>query len=221
MTQSRKKYKAVIFDLDGTLINSLQDIGDSMNRVLAAQGFPTHDYDAYRYFVGRGLRTLVGRALPEGQRTEEVVDVVYTALMKDYAIRCLDKTRLYEGIPEMLDSLTAQDLKLAILSNKSHNFTLKITDELVSNWPFKVILGTNEETPRKPDPTGAFHIIRKLGITPEEVLYVGDTSTDMKTAVAAGFFPVGVTWGFRTKEELLENGALAIIDKPQDLLNLL
>jgi phosphoglycolate phosphatase len=221
MIRNTSFFKAVIFDLDGTLINSLQDIADSMNRALAEKGFPTHDYDSYRYFVGRGLRALVERALPEEQRIEENILELYADLLKDYGENCLNKTKLYHGIPELLDALKEKELKLAILSNKADALTKKITDELMSQWSFDVISGTKGEIPRKPDPAGAFLIMEAIGVLPEEVLYVGDTSVDMKTAIAAGMFPAGVTWGFRTKEELMENGAKAIVDKPKELLNLL
>lgn len=221
MAQYKTTYKAVIFDLDGTLINSLQDIADSMNRVLTAKGFPTHDYESYRYFVGRGLRNLVGQTLSEEQRSDENISGLYADLLKDYGKNCLQKTALYNGIPELLDVLKEKSLKLAILSNKADNFTKKIAGELMSQWPFAEILGSKDGLPRKPDPTGALMVSKTLGVSPEEVLYVGDTSVDMKTAIAAGMFPVGVAWGFRTRKELLENGARAIIDKPEELLGLL
>lgn len=221
MNQDRKCFKAVIFDLDGTLINSLQDIADSMNRVLAAKGFPTYDYPSYRYFVGKGLKNLVIRTLSEEQRTEENITGLYADLLKDYEKNCLQKTALYRGIPELLDTLKGRKLKLAILSNKADVLTKKIADELMSRWSFDIILGAKDLIPRKPDPTGVLMVSKTLGISPEEILYVGDTSVDMKTAIAGGMYPVGVTWGFRTREELLENGAKAIIDKPEELIDLL
>jgi len=221
MTQHQTSFKAVIFDLDGTLVNSLQDIADSMNRVLSIQGYATHDYDAYKYFIGKGLRNLVSRVLPEGSNTEENIVTLYAELLKDYAENCLCKTQLYEGIPEILDSLQKKGLKLAILSNKADVFTKKIAKELMSQWHFEQIIGSGKETPRKPDPTGALMVSKSIGIPPHEILYVGDTSVDMHTAQAAGMFPLGVTWGFRTREELLENGAKAIIDHPKELLPLL
>lgn len=221
MLQHKTNFRAVIFDLDGTLINSLHDIADSMNRVLESKGFQTHHYDAYRYFVGRGLRVLVGRTLPEELRTEEMITDLYSGLVKDYKENCLGKTVLYEGISELLDALNKKPLKLAILSNKADEITQKITNDLVPLWPFEIILGSKAEFPRKPDPTSALLISQQLGVSPNEILYVGDTGVDMTTAVAAGMYPVGVTWGFRTKEELLEHGAKAIIDKPLELLDLL
>lgn len=221
MTQHKTVYKAVIFDLDGTLINSLQDIADSMNRVLVSKGFSTHDYESYRYFVGKGLRNLVGCTLPEEQRTDENILGLYADLLEDYEKNCLKKTILYRGIPNLLDALKERGLKLAILSNKADAFTKKISGELLVQWPFGVILGAKDDLPRKPDPTGALLLSKSLGVSPAEILYVGDTSVDMMTAIAAGMFSVGVTWGFRTREELIKSGARAIIDKPLELLELL
>jgi phosphoglycolate phosphatase len=214
-------FKAVIFDLDGTLINSLQDIADSMNRVLANKGFPTHDYNSYRFFVGQGLKTLVRNTLPEDKKTDEIIIELYSNLLKDYGENCLQKTALYQNIPELLTALKKRTLKIAILSNKSDDFTNKIADKLMSEWALNTILGSKDGIPRKPDPTGALFVCEELGVLPDEVLYVGDTSVDMNTATAAGMFSVGVSWGFRTKEELLKSGAKAIIDKPLELLNLL
>ena len=221
MTQHKTNFKAVIFDLDGTLINSLQDIADSMNRVLAAKGFPTHNYEDYRYFIGKGLRNLVGRTLSDKDRTEENIIGLYADLTEDYEKNCLQNTKLYQGIPDLLNGLQKHQLKLAVLSNKADSFTRKIADELLAFWPFDVILGSKENLPRKPDPTGALLVSKALNADPAETLYVGDTSVDMSTAIAAGMFPVGVSWGFRTKEELLENGAKIVIDKPEELLELL
>lgn len=214
-------YKAVLFDLDGTLINSLHDIADSMNRVLEKKGYQTHDYDAYRYFIGRGLYNLVGRTLPEAEKTEQNIRNLYQELLRDYEVNLLQKTILYRGIPELLDALTSKNIRLTILSNKADHFTKKIAAELLKSWPFEVVLGSGDNVPRKPDPTGALMVCGALQLQPSDFLYIGDTSTDMLTANAAGMYPVGVTWGFRTRDELLENGAKTIIDKPLELLELL
>jgi phosphoglycolate phosphatase len=221
MPSAKSTYKAVLFDLDGTLINSLQDIADSMNRVLTANGFSIHDYDAYRFFIGRGLRNLVGNVLPETSKTEENIENLFNDLLKDYAENCLRKTALYQGIPELLDKLVERGLKITILSNKADVFTKKIAAKLMNRWPLEVVLGSGGEIPRKPDPIGAFTICERLGLSPKDFLYVGDTSVDMKTAIAAGMYGVGITWGFRSREELVESGAKAIIDSPEELLRLL
>jgi len=214
-------YKAVLFDLDGTLINSLHDIADSMNRVLEKKGYQTHDYDAYRYFVGRGLYNLVSRTLPESEKTEQNIRNLYQELLRDYEVNMLQKTVLYRGIPELLDALVKKGIKLTILSNKADNFTKKIAAELLKAWPFEVVLGSGDNVPRKPDPTGAMMLCEALQLKPSEFLYVGDTSTDMETALAAGMYPVGVTWGFRTRKELVDSGAKTIIDTPFELTSLL
>jgi phosphoglycolate phosphatase len=221
MTLNKIVIKGVIFDLDGTLINSLQDIADSMNAVLSAKGLKTYDYDSYRYFVGRGLRNLVSQVLPVEDRSEENITAFYADLMKEYEKNLITKTTLYQGIPAMLDKLKARNFKLAVLSNKDDGFTNKIAGELLSKWSFDVIFGLISGIPRKPDPTGALMVCKTFNVTPEEILYLGDTGIDMRTALAAGMHPVGVTWGFRTRKELTENGAGAIIDSPGELFHLL
>lgn len=221
MSDNTNSYKAVLFDLDGTLINSLHDIADSMNRVLVKKGYQAHDYDAYRYFVGRGLYNLVVRSLPEAEKTEKNITNLYQELLRDYEVNLLQKTVLYRGIPDLLDALTEKGIRLTILSNKADNFTKKIAAELLKNWPFDVVLGSGDDIPRKPHPGGALKICDALGLHPSDFLYIGDTNVDMETALAAGMYPVGVTWGFRTKKELLESGAATIIDKPIELLELL
>jgi phosphoglycolate phosphatase len=216
-----KKYSAVVFDLDGTLLDTLEDLGDAVNRVLADRGFPVHPMDAYRYFVGDGSAVLIERALPESAtRGSDVYRDCLAAFMADYDRSWKVKTRLYDGISEMLDSLTALGIDMAILSNKSHGFTVNCVKDLLSKWQFKAVFGLRDDVPRKPDPAGALEISRLLGADPDHMLYLGDTAIDMHTAVSAGMFPVGALWGFRTREELLENGAKALIKHPQELLRL-
>ncbi len=213
-------FKAAIFDLDGTLLDTLEDIADAMNSVLVEHGFPPYETGAYRYFVGDGVSMLVERVLPEEKRDEETIAELVQAYRKAYAINWKSKTKPYEGIPEMLDALTAQQLKLAVLSNKPDDFTNKCVTELLSRWSFQMVLGYREEIPRKPDPVGAFQIAEYLDIQPEKILYLGDSSVDMKTAVAAGMYPVGALWGFRSLEELMSSGAQKVIERPQEILTL-
>lgn len=217
---SKLIFKAIIFDLDGTLINSLHDIADSMNRVLVSHGFPTHDYESYRLFIGKGLKNLSERALPDDKKDEETIRTVYHDLVSDYGKNVVRKTVLYKGIPELLDNLAGRNILTAILSNKAHELTLSIAGKIMSKWNFDYILGSKDEIPRKPNPTGALICSNELGVLPEQILYVGDSGVDMQTATAAGMFPVGVTWGFRSREELIENGAKYIIDQPEQLLDL-
>ena len=215
------KYKGVIFDLDGTLLDTLEDLTDSVNRVLAARGFPTHTVDEYRYFIGDGTAMLITRALPEEERTVETVRSCLHAYFEDYGHNWNVKTRPYDGIPEMLDALTERGLKVAVLSNKQHEFTKRCVAHFLPNWTFEVVLGQRDEGTRKPDPAGALEVAERLNIPPGGVLYVGDSAIDMKTAIAAGMFPVGVCWGFRPVEELQDGGAQALIERPLDILNLL
>lgn len=214
--------KAIIFDLDGTLLNTLEDLADAVNRVLRERGFPTHSLDAYRYFVGNGSEMLVKRALPDSRRDDKVaVRSCLDAFLRDYGQNWMVKTKPYDGVPAMLDALTALGLNLAILSNKKDEITKKSVKELLSKWTFDAVVGQRDEVPAKPDPAAALEIARQLQMVPEELIYVGDSAVDMKTAVAAGMFPVGALWGFRTSEELLTGGAASLIGRPMDLLQVL
>jgi phosphoglycolate phosphatase len=213
-------YIAVIFDLDGTLIDSLHDIADAMNRVLTANGFPTHPYDSYRTFVGKGLRNLTEMALPASVTEENIIKNVHVELLTDYKRHFAEKTALYPGIEELLDALTKNNIGLAILSNKADTITQRIAEKLLSRWPFALIIGTGDAIPRKPDPTGAYLCASALQVEPERCVYVGDSGIDMQTANRTGMLPVGVTWGFRSREELESHGASIIIEHPSELLSL-
>jgi phosphoglycolate phosphatase len=214
-------YKAIIFDLDGTLLNTLEDLADAVNRVLVGRGFPMHTLDEYRYFIGDGTAMLITRALPEEQRNDDTIRACLEDFRQDYARNWNVKTRPYDGIKEMLDALTVRGLKIAVLSNKPHEPTKRCVVDLLPNWTFDVILGQRDAVYRKPDPAGALEVAERLNIPPADFLYLGDSAIDMKTAIAAGMFPVGVLWGFRSAEELLENGARALIKRPLEILNLL
>lgn len=213
--------RAALFDLDGTLLDSLDDLADSMNAALESLGFPPHPVAAYRLFVGDGVEALARRALPRGPHTDALVAECVTAMRAAYERRWNEKSRPYDGIPELLDALSSRALPMAILSNKPDDFTRRIVESLFAAWRFAVVRGARAGTPRKPDPAGALEVARALGVRPEHVLYVGDTDTDMKTARAAGMFAVGCTWGFRTERELSEAGALALVHSPLDCLALL
>ena len=215
------KDHAVIFDFDGTLADTLEDIADNMNRVLAEMGFPTHEYDAYRFYVGGGLKNLVVQCLPENARTDDVITACHDRMVAGYHIRYIHKTRLYDGIPELLDALSLKGIKLAILSNKADPLTQKICAVLLKNWKFEIILGATERFPRKPDPEAALFISGQMGVHPANIYYLGDSDIDMKLAIAAGFYPIGAGWGFRPKEELVENGAWKVIDEPMELLKVM
>jgi phosphoglycolate phosphatase len=211
-------FKGVIFDFDGTLADTLEDLGDSMNRVLTTRGFPEHEYESYKLFVGRGLENLVKYALPQDYRIPEIIAPALNDMKEDYINNCLIKSRLYDGIPDLLDDLTRRNIKLSVFSNKASDILKKMTDNLIGNWSFEKIIGTSPEIPKKPDPEGALLICREMNILPEEMIYLGDSGVDMITAAAAGIFSVGVLWGFRSEKELRENGAKKLIARPMDLL---
>lgn len=214
-------FDAVLFDLDGTLLDTLEDIADAANRVLARHRYPAHTVDAYRFFVGEGARTLVERTLPEEARDDETIDRLYAEFRSEYARNWNAKTRPYRGVPEMLDGLVERGLKIAVLSNKPDDFTRRCVEELLGGWRFDVVLGHHDGIAAKPDPAGALRVAAGLGVPPERILFAGDSSIDVRTAIAAGMFPVGVLWGFRPREELEKSGARAIIEAPVDLVALL
>jgi len=213
------EYKAVLFDFDGTLLDTADDIGDAANRVLSNRGFPTHSISTYRLFIGEGIRMLFTRALPEEDRNQDLITACLKEFMADYRCNYNVKTKLYDGIPELLDTLMLRGLKLAILSNKPDPITKDCVAFFLSEWDFHVVLGQNDAIPRKPDPQGAFEVAERLAIPPSNFIYLGDTAIDMKTAVSAGMFPVGVLWGFRSLAELKENGARVVIDEPMQLMD--
>jgi phosphoglycolate phosphatase len=213
------KYKAVIFDLDGTLLNTLDDMAESMNAALAEFGFPPHSLDEYKYMVGHGLRPLVERALPATKRTPLLIKQVEQRLRAIYQHRWDKKTRLYPGIAELLDKLIRAKISLNILSNKPHEYTVIVVNKFLNRWPFNIVLGQRKDLPKKPAPDGALFIARQLGLPPGKIIYLGDTSIDMTTAREAGMLPLGVSWGFRLPDELLEAGAQAILNHPLELID--
>jgi phosphoglycolate phosphatase len=215
-------FKAVIFDLDGTLADTLADIADSMNNVLLRNGFPTHYQDSYRTFVGNGLYNLVVRTLPDNVKEEvDIVTSCYHQMLVEYDQNCMNKTCLYDGIAQLLDDLSHQKIKLVVLSNKADKLTQKICSKLLNNWTFDMILGESGRFPKKPDPASSLFICDTLAVSPCQVCYVGDSDVDMQTAAAAGFYAVGAGWGFRTAEELFENKANEVIEHPTDLCRIL
>lgn len=208
--------QAVIFDLDGTLADTIADIAASMNYSLQKQGLPTHPDDAYRELVGEGVGRLVERALPPG--AENLYDAVMNGLREHYVEHMLDKTRPYPGVSELLDQLTTARVPLAILSNKPEEPTREMVETMFGRWSFVTVVGEAPGIPLKPDPTAVLAIAERMDVPPAACLYLGDTGVDMQTAAAAGMYAVGAAWGFRGREELLENGAQTVIDHPSELL---
>ena len=213
--------RCVLFDLDGTLVDSLVDLADSMNRVLIRQGFAAHPTEAYRYFVGDGIIKLAQRALPAEAQQEDIIKDCARKMRQEYALHWADTTRPYPGIAELLDTLASRGIEIAILSNKPDALTQEVVRTLLPQWNFAAVAGARETFPRKPDPAGALRIANLLRREPANFLYLGDTDTDMQTARAARMFAIGVLWGFRTAEELKEHGAQALLSVPGELCPLL
>jgi phosphoglycolate phosphatase len=213
--------KAVVFDLDGTLLDTIDDLADSMNAVLAARGLPVHPVESYKTFVGDGVVALVRRALPGGYVDANDLDTIVGEMRESYTQRWDNKSRPYDGVEAMLTELARRGVKLAVLSNKPHDFTQLCVERLLAGQRFDVVLGVSDAIPPKPQTLGAEHICKQLSVTPQQCVYLGDTNTDMKTGTAAGMFTVGCTWGFRSAEELRKNGADALVDHPSQILDLL
>ncbi|UCD88672.1 MAG: HAD family hydrolase [Desulfobacterales bacterium] len=213
-------YKAVLFDLDGTLLDTLTDIAMTVDRVLEGRHLPTHQLADYRSFISDGIAMLITRSLPEDCRDENTVKECVKEFHSAYEQNWNRMTRPYDGIIETLEKLAAENVKLAVLSNKSHDFTIKCVREFFPNIPFDLVLGQQTGIPPKPDPTGARQISKSMGLLPNQILFVGDSAVDMKTAVAAKMFPVGVLWGFKTYKELKYSGAEILIKHPSEIVPL-
>lgn len=214
-------YQAVVFDLDGTLLNTLADLATAMNAALAASGLPTHSVESYKIHVGGGLMNLIHRTAP-GSQDDPALEAKLVADMRAEYSNCWDATtHPYDGVGEMLDALTGRGVPMGVFSNKPHDFTMLCVTKLLASWSFVAVRGVNGETPRKPDPAGALAVAAAMNAEPARTLYVGDTGTDMVTGTNAGMYTVGVTWGFRGVAELRANGARAIITEPSGLLDLL
>ena len=210
--------KAAIFDLDGTLLNSLADIGDATNSVLRELGLPVHDYDAYKIFIGNGMNKLVARALSAERRQEETIQSAVSAMEEIYSRIWKNKTHVYEGVEDLLDEIEGRGLPMAVLSNKPDRFIKQTVQSFFPSRRFVAVRGARDGIPKKPDPTTALEVAGEIGCPPEDICYLGDTSTDMQTARRAGMFPVGALWGFRSAEELKEHGAEHLIGHPMELL---
>ncbi|HWB54700.1 MAG TPA: HAD family hydrolase [Tepidisphaeraceae bacterium] len=214
-------YSAVLFDLDGTLLDTLDDLADACNAALTIHHFPTHPVNAYRHFVGEGVPQLIAKVVPLDRRNESTMAAVAATYRVEYQKRWNNKSKPYAGIPDMLDELTRKKIRLAVLSNKPNDFTHQCVQAFLPRWKFDVIRGAMPGIPRKPHPEPALKIAKEMNLQPADVIYLGDTNTDMQTAVAARMYPVGVLWGFRDRAELESAGAKALIKHPTDLLKLI
>jgi len=212
-------YKGVIFDLDGTLLNSLEDIADAANATLEKHRLKPHPIDSYRYFIGDGLQILIERIVPEQYRKKEKITMLMETFKEFYQDNWYKKSRPYDGIKSMLDTLLNRGVKLAVFSNKPHHFT-----ELTVKWffPFHIfswVQGQKDTIPKKPDPAGALFIAEQLGMNSGQFVFVGDSANDMKTGKSAGMKTIGVEWGFRDRTELQENGADKIVCEPSEIVD--
>lgn len=210
----------LIFDLDGTLVDSLQGIAASLNRALAMSGLPTHPADAVRGFIGNGAQVLVQRAAPPGE-DEFSLTAIGEAFKADYNLTWPEGTFAYDGIVKLLELLQVQGYPLAVLSNKPHSLTEAIVAQVFPTIRFSVVLGQRAGIPHKPDPSGALEISRSLHLDPENCIVVGDSTMDLETARNAGMRAVAVTWGYHDRERLVAAGAERIADHSSNLLALL
>ncbi len=213
--------KLIIFDLDGTLLDTLGDLAVACNAVLALRGLPQHSLEEYRRFVGNGIMRLVERALPEPLRNPYTVEAARRDFVSYYTDHIDARTTPYAGIPELLAELHARGMRLAVASNKFQAGTEKLVRLFFPDIPFAVVSGQRTDVPLKPDPAVDLDILRRTGLSAGEAVHVGDSAIDVQAARAAGIRSVGVTWGFRSREELVGAEADAIIDRPDRLLDLL
>ncbi len=212
--------KAVLFDLDGTLVNSLEDLANSTNYALSKYSFPIHETEKYKYFVGDGMQKLIERALPESERGDDTRQKVFDCFLSHYREHYCDKTTVYDGIGELIAQLKYKGIKMAVVSNKAEEMALTVVNKVFGNV-FDIVCGKQEGYPAKPDASLTLKVINDLNVVPSECLFVGDSGMDMQAAVNSGCRGIGVLWGFRAKEELLSNGADYIIENPSELMEII
>lgn len=209
--------RLVIFDLDGTLLNTIDDLATSANHALSHYGYPQHELKEYPFFVGNGITKLIERALPADARTDEIITKVRSEFVSYYQQHKTDFTRIYPGIHELVNALHEAGCKLAVASNKYHLGTTELIFHFFGEQLFDIVLGQRENIPPKPDPSIVYEILEKIKVSPERVLYVGDSGVDMQTAHNCGITSIGVSWGFRPEEELRTNNACHIAHSAADI----
>ena len=214
-------YKLIIFDLDGTLLDTLGDIANSTNYALSQYNFPTHDTHQYCLFIGNGLVKLIERALPADKRTDDIVSMVKNEFLKHYFVHAEELTKPYEGISGLLNTLRDMQYSLAIASNKTHPATVSLAKRFFPGITFTDVFGQREGYPAKPNPGILNEIIANAGVNKSEVLYVGDSGVDVSTAKNAGVDFIGVLWGFRPQKELEDLGASTFVKNCSELLNII
>ena len=215
------KFKGIIFDLDGTLLDTIEDIKDSMNEVLQKRGFPTYDTEFYKDAVGQGTEMLVIDSLPEDKREEKLIKECLRELKENYSKNWANKTKPYKGIVETLKELESRGIILNILSNKDDRFTREMVKYFFPDFKFAFVFGSRDGIPKKPSPAVPLEIAKKTDLSPENYIFVGDSSFDIQTGKNAGMFTVGVGWGFKSVESLIENGADLIVEEPKQILSII
>lgn len=213
------KYKGIIFDLDGTLLDTLTDLSNSVNQVLLASDFPTHSKDDYRLLIGKGFKDLITRSMPDNVN-EECIEKGLTQFLEIYDRDYMKETKPYDGIMELLINLQSLDIKLAVNSNKRNDYTNELIKKNFLNIHFIECFGERKDVPKKPDPTSAFELRNLMDLKSQEILYIGDSKTDIQTAKNANMDSIGVLWGFRDLKELQANGATYIAKTPEDILKI-
>lgn len=213
--------KLIIFDLDGTLLNTIADLAHSTNYALNKLGYPIHEIEKYNFMVGNGIDKLFERALPEGEKSKENVLRVRKEFVPYYDVHNADDSRPYSGIPELLAYLQASGIQISVASNKYQAATQKLIDHYFPEIHFTAVFGQREGVKVKPDPTVVFDIMEVAKVTKEDVLYVGDSGVDMQTAANAGVTACGVTWGFRPRAELEEFSPQYIVDTAEEIKRLI
>jgi len=215
--------KAVIFDLDGTILDTLGDLMGAVNGMLRHFGYPEHPDPAFhKLAIGTGMRNYVRKSLPpEVAADEEKLDLCLTKMRELYAAHTNDLTKPYPGIIKMLDALTEEGIIINVLSNKPNIPTNELVEAWFSQQPFRYVFGEREGVPRKPEPQAPLEIAEALGFLPSEMAFIGDSGVDMQTGKNAGMLPIGVLWGFRSREELSENGAAYLAETPEDILKVI
>ncbi len=214
-------YRGVLFDLDGTLLDTLEDLACATNAALTRLGFPGHPVEQYKLWIGDGIDNLIRSVLPPTHCDPATLSACGALIREEYGRGWFLRTRPYPGVEPLLNALAARHFPAAILSNKPHDLAGKCVARLLPTGQFAAVLGQRPEVPRKPHPAGALEIARQLGLRPDEMAYLGDTGTDMQTATAAGMYAVGALWGFRTAQELQAAGAQKLIAHPEELLAIL
>jgi len=213
--------KAVIFDLDGTLLNTLDDLADCMNRVLINHGFPPYPTENYKYYVGKGMQNLVNQAANPFARDKIILDQMLEEMKEEYKNNWDKKTKPYPGIPDMLAELCESGFLLSVLSNKPDPFAKITVTHFFPQIPFFEVQGAQDIVPKKPNPIGILSIIEKTNLPKKEWIMIGDSSVDMETAKNASIFPAGVLWGFREKDELIQSGAKLVFGHPKEIVTFL